>query len=108
MQLIDRDALLKEIDKEREFLIEREMYGAEHILVTSFMRLVDDAPTVDICEACNADVYGAVEVVRCEDCKWYDTTEPSGTIDPILYRCRRKRIFVESDDYCKYGERREE
>lgn len=44
------------------------------------------------------------KIVRCVDCKWFDITEPSGTIEPIGYRCRRRQIFVESDDYCKYGE----
>ena len=56
---------------------------------------VKNAPTVD-----------AVEVVRCVDCKWISKTDVSGTIEPIMYRCKMKRIFVQYDDYCKYGEKR--
>lgn len=44
------------------------------------------------------------ETIRCEDCKWFDISEPSGTVEPIFYKCKRKRRFVESDDFCKYGE----
>ena len=49
-----------------------------------------------------------VPIVRCGDCRWFDRSEPSGTVEPIGFRCMRKRIFVESDDFCKRGERREE
>ena len=44
------------------------------------------------------------ETIRCEDCKWFDISEPSGTVEPICYKCKRKQIFVESDDFCKRGE----
>ena len=47
------------------------------------------------------------KLVRCADCKWFDISEPSGTVEPIFYKCKRKRRFVESDDFCKYGEARE-
>lgn len=46
------------------------------------------------------------ETIRCEDCKWFDESEPSGTVEPIGFRCKRKRIFVDTDDFCKYGEAR--
>lgn len=48
------------------------------------------------------------ELVRCKDCKWFDISEPSGTVEPIGYKCKRRQIFVDSDDFCKRGERREE
>lgn len=48
------------------------------------------------------------KLVRCADCKWFDITDPSGTVEPIGYKCKRKQRFVESDDFCKYGEAREE
>lgn len=46
MRLIDADALLKRVDKEREYLIARGQTGAEHILVHNFRELVENAPTV--------------------------------------------------------------
>lgn len=57
--------------------------------------MIYDAPTVQ-------------ETIRCEDCKWFDISESSGTVEPIGYKCKRRRIFVDSDDFCKRGERREE
>lgn len=48
------------------------------------------------------------KLVRCVDCKWFDISEPSGTVEPFGYRCKRRRIFVDADDFCKRGERREE
>lgn len=47
MNLIDKDALLGAIDKERQILIEQERLGAEHIVVHHARRLVEDAPTID-------------------------------------------------------------
>lgn len=50
-----------------------------------------------------------VQVVRCKDCKWYDMTDPSGTLTPNAYRCKRvTRLWIEKDAYCSYGERRED
>ncbi len=48
------------------------------------------------------------KLVRCADCKWFDRGEPSGTVEPIEFRCKHGRRFVEADNFCKYGERREE
>jgi hypothetical protein len=47
-RLIDADALLESVDKERQYLIARGQKGAEHILVHNFRDLIDNAPTVDI------------------------------------------------------------
>ena len=48
MRLIDADALLARVDKEREYLLANKMLGAEHILVHHCLRLIDDAPTVPL------------------------------------------------------------
>lgn len=47
MRLIDADALLEMVDKERQYLIARGQNGAEHILVHNFRDLIDKAPTVE-------------------------------------------------------------
>ena len=47
MKLIDKDALLTAIDKERQILIEQERFGAEHVVVHHARRLVEDAPTIE-------------------------------------------------------------
>ena len=48
-----------------------------------------------------------VPVIRCVNCKWFDISEPSGTVEHIDYRCKRRWIFVDTDDFCKRGERRD-
>jgi hypothetical protein len=45
-----------------------------------------------------------VEVVRCKDCEHYDS--PSGTCNHFGYYTYAPD--VNEDDYCSYGERREE
>ena len=47
MRPIDGDKLLEAIEKERQYLRSRGLYGAEHILVHNFRNLVEDAPTVE-------------------------------------------------------------
>jgi len=49
------------------------------------------------------------ELVRCKDCKWYDMTDAGGTIEPIVYRCRRgSRLWREPHDFCSKAERKEQ
>lgn len=88
-RLIDADDILP--------MMERKMDMQDLYLPIHFKEMViDEMPTMD-----------AVPVVRCGECKWFDISEPSGTVEPIGYICHRKYIFVESDDFCKRGERRE-
>lgn len=48
------------------------------------------------------------ELIRCKDCRWYDTSDISGTVEPICYRCKRvARLWREPDDFCKGAERKE-
>lgn len=53
------------------------------------INIINDAPTVD-----------AVPVVRCKDCKHY-RNYPDG----LCYLCA---VCVEPDDFCSYGERRDD
>ena len=48
MRLIDADALLEAMEKERQYLLARGQHGAEHILVHHCLPLIDNAPTVDL------------------------------------------------------------
>ena len=45
--LISRKALLKAMEEERQYLLNRGLTGAEHILVHHCLPLIDNAPTVD-------------------------------------------------------------
>ena len=93
MRLIDADALKDEVMKIWAYI---QCITGDDVM-DAVMTNIKNAPTVD-----------AVAVVRCADCKWFDISESSGTVEPIGYKCKRKRMFVESDDFCKYGEVREE
>ena len=43
----------------------------------------------------------AVEVVRCKDCKWYESDGGA------LMVCARIELVADDNDYCSWGERRE-
>ena len=89
MRLIDADALLNRMQKDPLFdLVER--YGVSGV--------IEAEPTVD-----------AVPVIRCKDCRWFDTKDISGTVEPIGYRCKLvARLWREPDDFCKRAERKED
>lgn len=88
MRLIDADELIYMTlgeDTEKPF----------RFVPTEF---IEDAPTIE-----------AVPVIRCKDCRWYDTSDISGTVEPIGYRCKLvARLWREPDDFCKRAERKEE
>ena len=78
MRLIDADALIAEHCKGCSKDIQD---GCKTDPVCATLMWFQDAPTID-----------AVEVVRCKDCKTYETD----------YMC----FFRKPDDFCSYGERR--
>ena len=70
-----------------------------------FAKIRDDEELCDKCEVALSRLSGyAVPVVRCKDCKYYDRGE--------CYHPRHDRhlqsICQEDDDFCSYGERKEE
>lgn len=60
----------------------------EHLFEFVPKEFIDNAPTVD-----------AVEVVRCEDCRYF-----AHTVD--WYECGFHDHYTMPDNYCSYGERR--
>ena len=77
--LIDRDELIDSLG-----VSDMEIFAKE---------VIGDAPTVD-----------AVEVVRCKDCQsgcklWFS--------DKGVNFCRKLGIDVKPDDFCSYGERKD-
>lgn len=102
MRLIDADALLDEaMERYCEDCDKRKgiKSGKWRIIYVDDMKCeIEDAPTID-----------AVPVIRCKDCKWFDTSDISGTVEPIGYRCKKvARLWREPDDFCKGAERKEE
>lgn len=51
----------------------------------------------------------AVEVVRCKDCKYWDAF-PTASSTPFMHECgcRYPRRGTSADDFCSWGERRED
>ena len=91
MKLIDADALEAKLEEQRKLYIDMDMKGAEHLLVHDVLHHVWEAPAID-----------AVPVVRCKDCRFYDT--PKNFKKP--YCIRGAYVKVTADDYCSKGERR--
>ena len=47
-------------------------------------------------------VADVVKVVRCKDCRYFNKTFP------LLHMCNLSCMKMEIDDYCSYGERKDE
>lgn len=86
-RLIDADALKEKIEYTTTDVCEHYRYGSwRHGFSSQLVRLmVSEMPTID-----------AVEVVRCKDCKYWNNGD--------CYRLELSR----PDDFCSYGERKEE
>ena len=96
MRLIDADELLLKMAIFYDFSNPETEIGLSKrkglSLVRNIIQNKDITPTVD-----------AVEVVRCKDCKYSARGAEFGTII-----CRVAERKIKPDDYCSYGERREE
>lgn len=62
-----------------------------------YLKDIDEQPTADV-----------VKGVRCLLCEHFDPTSPSGTVEPTLYFCKRRKIYVDPYDCCAFGDRKEE
>ena len=86
MSLINREALLSYAD----------LWAScgEHHTAEDVIMMIKTAPTVD-----------AVPVVRCRDCKHYDTADFDGD---ILCGCtlHSAMLDITPDSFCSYGERK--
>lgn len=120
MKLIDADALEAKLEEQRKLYIDMDMKGAEHLLVHDVLHHVWEAPAIDAVPATIEGALGylhsvgwiqehdrtmtedVVQVIRCKDCKYYDT--PKNFKKP--YCMRGAYVKVNADDYCSKGGRR--
>ena len=59
--------------------------------------VINEQPTADV-----------VEVVRCKDCAWWEARAYGSTIGRCESPCNGLRDeYVEDDDFCSYGKRKE-
>ena len=88
MRLIDADRAI-------EIVRDKGIAHPNAYHLTNYTTLIlQEAPTVD-----------AVEIVRCKDCKHYEIHKPK-----VLENCERNGYIIpmKPDDFCSYGERKNE
>lgn len=83
------------IDAEEAYKVLTDYYHQRtEIQHDALKEAIERVPTVD-----------AVEIVRCKDCKWYERKYPwNGNI----YECSYLEAPMDDNDYCSWGERRED
>ena len=86
MNLIDYNQAIEALEKERQYLLNREQYGAEHILVHHALNVISELPIIR-----------QPEIVRCKDCKQNN-------------QCSIQFKFAYADNpgewFCAYGKRK--
>ncbi len=102
MRLIDADALDEKLDAlmKRYAAQGRKQVAEDYNFVRTVLMTAPTIPNID-----------AVEVVRCKDCKHYDS---HGYKICKLHSVEASQfgsgenIYMERDDFCSYGERRKD
>jgi len=93
MRLIDADAIEKFLKRlRRELPKESQDFFTRDEMILNFQQYVHMQPTID-----------AVPVVRCKDCKQYNTTDCS----KVFGWCDKMNRVVHDDFYCANGAKME-
>ena len=90
MNLIDYNNVIDALEKERQFLHNREQYGAEHVLVHHAINVIDELPIIR-----------QPEIVRCKNC------DRRGTYDCPIYVGGYGDHGSPDDWFCADGKRKE-
>ena len=91
MRLIDADKLIKNLTYD---IANHSIHGNFKITVASVRAAIFNAPAVD-----------AVPVVRCKECWYYQNAKLNKKGFLI---CPASGMEITEDDYCSYGERKED
>lgn len=95
MNMIDYNKAVEALEKERQYLLNREQYGAENVLVKHAINVIHELPIIR-----------QPEVIHCKDCKYY---RYYGLSKEIVSQCIIDyRENQDGDWYCADGERRSE
>lgn len=97
MNLINYNQAIEVLDKERKLLLNREQYGAEHILVHHAINVIAELPIIR-----------QPEIVRCKDCKYGDAVKNAKDEPMIECALLYEGWLKEPDWFCADGERREQ
>lgn len=114
--LISRSALSEKLQAHHDFFVNG-WGGFSNLPIKDKVRV--DEITNCIAEVMNAPVVDAVEVVRCRDCKhWGDEDGKLQRSDGVLFaRCKVHNYLIDGrhtgwcpteNDFCSYGERKED
>ena len=86
MNLIDYNQVVEALEKERQLLLNREQYGAEHVLIHHALNVIAELPIIR-----------QPAIVRCKDCKMNN-------------ECSIQFKFADADNpgewFCAYGKRK--
>ena len=68
-EYIEREAVMKAIDAERDRLVALDMIGAEHILAHNARRIIEDFPAADVVERKRGEwIELTTAAVKCSQC----------------------------------------
>ena len=91
MNLIDYNKAVEALEKERQYLLNREQYGAENVLVHHALNVIEELPIIR-----------QPEIVRCKDCKHKEES-----VSPYWeIWCNRLHCGCDNNWFCADGERR--
>lgn len=93
MNLINYNQVIEALDKERQLLLNREQYGAEHILVHHAINVIAELPIIR-----------QPEIVRCKDCK--HSCDYKDIYPDHAYKCTKNGSYHNNSWFCADGERR--
>ena len=93
---LDYNQVVEALGTEQEYLLRREMYGAEHILVKHALNMLAELPVIRL-----------PEIVRCKDCKYANNPQ-----DCMISRIEEltgieKGLLYQPDWFCADGKRKD-
>ena len=96
MNLINYNQAIEALDKERQLLLNREQYGAEHGLVHHALNVIAELPIIR-----------QPEIVRCKDCRYGQyCTDGETTYQCFKWNSNEFGALHEQDWFCADGERK--
>lgn len=91
MNLIDYNQAVEALEKERQLLLNREQYEAEHILVNHAINVINEMPVIR-----------QLDIVRCKECKYSEKWHE------VVYACGKPQVagaIHRPDWFCADGKK---
>ena len=95
MNLINYNQVIEALDKERQFLLNREQYGAENVLVHHAINVIAEL-----------SIIRQPEIIRCKDCRYGQCcTDGETTYQCFKWNSGEFGILHEQNWFCADGEK---